>query len=79
MTIPTPDTIVPLQRLIPQLQEMLNYCALKALETQDSMEYREATGELIYYLKLDDLDKDLFEMLLGTEEIWIVESTDGGS
>lgn len=75
MNLPTPDSYLNLKLLLPILGEMLAYCAAQAIENcggRGDLDYKCDKDELIYHLKLDQLDRDLFDTLIGVEEIWVL-------
>jgi hypothetical protein len=72
--IPTPDEVREIHRLLPNWKTPLEYCALAALESASpgSLFYDEASDQMVYHYKLEDLDRDLFDILQGTDEIWVI-------
>lgn len=72
--IPTPTHEVTLKRMLPILQETINHCIEQALidPSYGGIDFDESTNEMIYYCKPSKLDRDLFELLIGIEEVWVV-------
>lgn len=65
--------------LIPAMwKELLDYCAASAAESgvAGSLEYDWTTDEVIYNLRIREMDEQLFPVLKGATEIWII--TRGG-
>lgn len=71
---PLAEHVVCLKQILPILQEMLNYCIGEAMSNPDAGEasFSPFTDEMVYYLKVREFDRSLFETLTGVEEIWIV-------
>jgi hypothetical protein len=61
-------------RLLPIWAEALVYCANNAIEKNlpGCLGYDAHTDEVTYHYTLTDTDRELFDMLLGTDEIWII-------
>lgn len=77
ITIPTPDSHQNISRMIPTIGEMLAYVITESIEQcypggRGEMGYRSSTDELTYHLKLSDLDRELFDMLWGIEDVWVI-------
>jgi hypothetical protein len=74
MTLPTPETILPLVRILPIWHEALTYCANETIERNlpGCISFDQRADELQYHLKLTDMDRQLFDVLAGSEEIWII-------
>lgn len=74
---PDPPTIVPLRQFIPILREMVNYCALEALQA-GTLGYDGRTDEVVYHFRPDDVALSLFDSLHGIEDIWVFQAGVGG-
>lgn len=74
MTIPSGDEQYAISRVLPVIQETLNYCAREALLSAEpgALAYDGATDEVIYHLNVKEMDRELFDLLHGVEEIWII-------
>lgn len=71
MTFPQPTQEVHLQRLLPMISEMLGYMIAVSVEN-NTITYDAKRDELLYHSKVTDIDRELFDLLHGVEEIWII-------
>lgn len=70
---PIPDAIISLRIILPIFKEMLDYCAYKAVE-DGNIAYDGKANLIIYRTKVEDWDQDLFDTLIGVDEIWILQA-----
>jgi hypothetical protein len=71
MTIPTPWEEISIVRILPVLQEMIAYACMGAVK-QNRLSYDSSTDELTYHFVVGEIDRDLFDLLKGTDEVWII-------
>lgn len=76
MTIPLANEVINISNIIPILREMLNYCAAQAVLANEpgSLSYEAASDEITYHIQVHEFDRELFDVLHGVDEIWIVTS-----
>lgn len=72
--LPNHDEERKISRLLPNWKTACEYIALCALESNDigSLAYDSHKDEVIYHHVLSDLDRDLFDILHGVEEVWVI-------
>lgn len=77
--LPNPDGYTNLQRLIPILSEMLGYVAMEAVKSglTGSLQYDCDSDILVYHYKPNSIDLEMFDMLRGTDEIWVITKAGG--
>lgn len=70
---PTPDSINNLKMITPVLGEMLLYVGQQAIEENapGCIAYDAKQDLLTYHYTIKPIDRDLFDALKGTEEVWI--------
>lgn len=74
--IPQPTEEFHISRVLPLFREMLEYCAREVLVNPVSgaeLSYDSETDLVVYHLHVNSIDRELFTLLNGVEEIWILQ------
>lgn len=74
---PQADEWTGLKRYLPIMKEMIDYLSKEALD-DETMYYDPKADCMVYYRRVTDMDRALFQWLWGTEEIWIYASAGVG-